>query len=233
MNAQDTFLELQEFWRKAYSTLDIKNSDVQATLENWVSKVLTADGLDLQSSIRELFSSKPPEPFYGKWIDENGKLSVNNKTIVVLINPGDRISYAQCNDSEISLSGRTHWQFLKEFYTKGAVTFEGNSYHLPYTRKLFNQSYNYNSESGGKFAHGWWKSQWGNMLRAINETDEDETFLTLELFAYSSPKESPLSIKTVDALYSSRLVIQLIMNIIQSETTQPKKIILVGMREKI
>jgi len=74
MDAQNTFLELQEFWRESYSKLNTDNHSVELTLKNWLTKVLTNDGLDLRSPIRHLFSYKPPEPFFGKWIDENGKL---------------------------------------------------------------------------------------------------------------------------------------------------------------
>lgn len=230
MKAQDTFTELQEFWCKAYSTLDVRNSDVKSTLENWVSKVLTADGLSSES--RKLFSCKLPEPFFGHWMAENGNLLVDGKTIVVLINPGDGIDYHQCADPDISIVGRPHWQLLKEFYTTGAINHLGKDYHLLYTRKLQNPTYDYCFENKD-FAWGWWKSHWENMLRAINETDEDDSFLTLELFAYSSRDAKLLDINVVNALYSSRLATQLIINLIQDESAQPKRIILVGKREKI
>ncbi len=230
MNAQDTFLELQEFWRKAYSLLDVKNPDIKSTLEKWVSEVLIADGLSPESSVYDLFSFKPPEPFFGGWTADSGDLSVSGKTIVALINPGDGITYNQCADSKISVVGRSHLQLLKEFYTTGSIKYSGKFYRLIYSRKLRNPEYNYRSGTK-QFAWGWWSGQWENMLRAINETDEDDSFLTLELFAYSSEKATKLNSNIVDKLHSSQLVIRLIANLIQDESARPKRIVLVNKRK--
>lgn len=229
IKAQNIFQELCEFWHTAYSTLDTEAVDVESTLKNWVTRILTADGLSLDSPIRSLFSFKPPEPFFGQWSTDNGDLLVGGKTIVALINPGDGITYPQCADPDISLVGRPHWQLLKEFYTTGVVNHQGESHRLLYTRKLRNPTYNYRLGKR-QFAWGWWSSQWENMLRAIGETDEDDSFLTLELFAYSSPNASNLNSSTVDALRSSRLVVRLIADLIQDESARPKRIVLVNKR---
>jgi hypothetical protein len=118
---------------------------------------------------------------------------------------------------------------LKEFYTTGAIRHDGKSHRLLYTRKLRNPAYNY--RAGTKhFAWGWWSSQWENMLRAIGETDEDDSFLTLELFAYSSPNANDLNSNIVDALLSSRLIVRLIVDLIQDESARPRRIILVNKR---
>jgi hypothetical protein len=221
--------ELSEFWRNAYSKLDTKAEDVESTLKNWIPKILNDDGLSLSSSIRKLFSFKPPEPFFGYWVTDDGKLSVEGKTVVALINPGDGITYSQCADPNISLVGRSHWQLLKEFYTTGAIRHNEELYRLLYTRKLRNPSYNYRAGTR-HFAWGWWSSQWENMLRAIGETDEDDSFLTLELFAYSSLNANDLNSDTVDALLSSRLTTRLIVDLIQDESARPHRIILVNKR---
>jgi len=96
LQAQNIYEELCEFWRIAYSTLDTEAADVESTLENWVTRILTDDGLSLESPVRGLFSFKPPEPFFGHWSADNGSLLVGGKTIVALINPGDGITYEQC-----------------------------------------------------------------------------------------------------------------------------------------
>jgi len=118
---------------------------------------------------------------------------------------------------------------LKEFYTTGAISHGGKLHRLLYTRKLRNLAYNYRSGSR-QFAWGWWGSQWENMLRAIDESDEDESFLTLELFAYSSPNANSLNSNTVDALHSSQLAARLIMALIQDESARPRRIVLVNKR---
>jgi|GEM_PF-6194514 len=227
MAVRSTFEELREFWRCAYSALNIETADVEPILTNWVSNVLTDDGVSIDSHIRKRFSFKPPEPFFGHWVSDDGNLSVANKTIVALINPGDGITYKQCADPAISLAGRPHWQLLKEFYTTGAVTHGQTLHRLPYTRKLRNPEYNYRSGTK-QFAWGWWCGQWENMLRAIGETDEDNSFLTLELFAYSSPNANNLDSDTVEALRSSRLAARLIVDLIQDESAQPRRIVLVN-----
>ncbi len=78
MAAWSTFEELRDFWRSAYSALNIETGDVESTLKNWVSSVLTNDGVDTDSPIRSLFSFKPPEPFFGHWVADDGSLSVAN-----------------------------------------------------------------------------------------------------------------------------------------------------------
>jgi len=230
IKAQNSFEELCEFWRTAYSTLDTEAADIESTLKNWVTRILTDDGSSLESPIRSLFSFKPPEPFFGHWRADNGNLLVGKKTIVALINPGDGITYAQCADPDISLVGRPHWQLLKEFYTTGAVSHGGELHRLLYTRKLQNLAYNYRSGTRRQFAWGWWGSQWKNMLRAIGETDEDNSFLTLELFAYSSPNANNLNSAIVNALHSSRLAARLIVDLIQDESARPQRIVLVNKR---
>jgi hypothetical protein len=229
MTAQNTFEQLSEFWRSAYSTLNTETEDVESTLINWIPRVLTDDGLSLNSPIRKLFSFKPPEPFFGNWMTDDGKFLVEGKTVVALINPGDGITYSQCADPDISLVGRAHWQLLKEFYTTGAIRHNGKLHRLLYTRKLRNSAYNYRAGTR-HFAWGWWSSQWENMLRAIGETDEDDSFLTLELFAYSSLNANDLNSNTVDALLSSRLTVRLIVDLIQDESARPKRIVLVNKR---
>src|SRR5438270_706638 len=134
MRAQATFQELRDFWRDAYSRLNIETADVESVLKSWVTDVLTDDGLAIDSPIRNLFSFKPPEPYFGRWIADDGRLLVEGKTVVALINPGDGITYAQCADPNISLAGRPHWQLLKEFYTTGAVIHERTPHYLLYTR---------------------------------------------------------------------------------------------------
>lgn len=227
--AQNTFEKLSEFWRNAYSTLDVKNGDVESVLKEWIPRILSDDGLSLNSPIRKLFSFKPPEPFFGNWMTDDGNFLVEGKTVVALINPGDGITYSQCADSNISLVGRPHWQLLKEYYTTGAISHNGKLHRLLYTRKLRNPTYNYRAGTR-HFAWGWWSSQWENMLRAIGETDEDEAFLTLELFAYSSLNANDLNSNTVNALLSSQLTVRLIVDLIQDESARPKRIILVNKR---
>ncbi len=227
MSAQSTFQELRDFWCYAYWALNIETADVEPILKSWVSSVLTKDGVGIDSPIRDLFSFKPPEPFFGHWVTDDGSLSVENKTIVALINPGDGITYTQCADPDISLACRPHWQLLKEFYTTGAVTHEQTLHRLLYTRKLLNPKYNYRSGTK-QFAWGWWRSQWENMLRAIGETDEDNTLLTLELFAYSSPNANDLNSNIVEALHSSQLAARLIVDLIQDKLARPRRIILVN-----
>ncbi len=141
--ARDTFEKLREFWRHSYSALNVKNGDVESALREWIPRILTDDGLSLDSPIRRLFSFKPPEPFFGNWITNNGDLFVESKSVVVLINPGDGITYSQCADPDISLVGRPHWQLLKEYYTTGAIRHDGKLHRLLYTRKLRNPAYNY------------------------------------------------------------------------------------------
>ncbi len=68
------------------------------------------------------------------------------------------------------------------------------------------------------------------MLRAIDERDEDEAFLTVELFAYSSLNANELNSDTVNALLSSQLTVRLIVDLIQDESARPKRIILVNKR---
>jgi hypothetical protein len=101
--AQNTFEELREFWRAAYSKLPDEIVDLEPTFKSWVEKILTDDGLTISSPIRQLFSAKPPEPFFGNWIEESCKLSVKNKTIVVLTNPGDGINFSQWESESIRL----------------------------------------------------------------------------------------------------------------------------------
>ena len=91
MSAQSTFEELREFWRAAYAKLDVESGElIEPTLKSWVSRLLDDEGLPRDSPVRELFSSKPPEPYFGRWVDDQGRLSLAGKTVIVLINPGDR-----------------------------------------------------------------------------------------------------------------------------------------------
>ncbi len=69
------------------------------------------------------------------------------------------------------------------------------------------------------------------MLQAIGETDEDATFLTLELFAYSKPNANNLDSGIVKSLHSSQLATQLIMDLIQDKTARPRRIVLVNKRK--
>lgn len=227
MSAQKTYDQLKEFWRSAYSSLSDSPQDIELTLTQWISNIFTTDGLELNSSFRTLFSAKPPEPYFGKWVTDDGELAVQGKTIVALINPGDGITFRHCEDPDISLVGRPHWRLLKEYYTTGAVTHDGAPHHLLYSRKLLNPTFNYRSGTR-HFAWGWWNGQWKNMLHAISEDDEDEAFLTLELIAYSSPNANGLNSEVVNKLTSSRLVVQLICDLMQQETAKPKRIILVN-----
>lgn len=230
MSARSTFAELRKFWRAAYSALDVESGDaagVEAALKEWVSKVLAADSAPPGSPARSLFSYKPPEPYFGRWADEGGGLALEGKTVVALINPGDGITYAQCANPDISLARRPHWQLLKEFYTTGAVACGGALHHLPYTRKLLNPDYDY--RSGTKlFGWGWWRGQWENMLRSLGEEDEEEAFVTIELFAYSSPNANLLTSETVESLCSSRMAARLIADLIEDKEAQPRRIVLVN-----
>lgn len=70
------------------------------------------------------------------------------------------------------------------------------------------------------------------MLRSLGETrSEEECFLTIELFAYSSPNAGRLSADVVSALRSSRLVIRLLAELVRNPSTAaPRRIVLVNKR---
>lgn len=231
MTVLKTFMALRDFWRDAYMRLDITSpSDAESVLKDWVSSVLTNDGLALDSPLRRIFSAKPPEPFFGKWIDAGGNLALHGKTVVVLINPGDGISYEQCVDKRISNVGRAHWELLKEFYTTGVIAGRTKAHHLFYSRALRNTDYDY-TVNGRAFAWGWWVSQWDNMLRAVGGNDEGEVFVTLELIAYSTKTANELTLETVKALQSSHLVCSLIIDLLSMVDGSPRQIVLVNKRD--
>jgi len=230
MDPTATFEELRFFWESAYSSLTPDpRSDLQTTLKRWASDVLAVDGIPLTSPFRDHFSLKPMEPFFGSWRSVRGGLSLAGKTVVTLINPGDGIDFQHCASPNISLVGRPYWALLKEFYTTGAVLHNGASHTLLYKRDLMNPSYNYRNGTR-KFGWGWWTVQWANMLHAIGETrDEEDCFLTLELFAYSSLTAGRLSTDVLSALTSSRLVVRLLAELIcQSSGSAPRCVVLVN-----
>lgn len=236
MDATATYEELRSFWQTAYASLDPEpgsrqGARLQAMLEQWASGVLAADGVSATSPIRKLFSLKPPEPFFGSWRCTNGGFSVAGKTIIALINPGDGIGFAHCADPDISLVGRPHWALLKEFYTNGSVYHDGSAHALLYKRDLMNPNYGYRHGTR-TFGWGWWSGQWANMLRAMGETrSEEECFLTIELFAYSSPSAGRLSADVLSVLRSSGLVVRLLAELVQQpQETAPRRIVLVNKR---
>ena len=138
---------------------------------------------------------------------------------------------SSASDPHISVVGRPHWSLLKEFYTTNALVRAGSRHRLLYKRALRNPSYTYVA-SGRRFAWGWWSTQWTNMLRATNDTrDEEDAFVTLELFAYSSPSANRLSVGTVSDVRSSRLVPQLLAQIARyPPRSPPRRIVLVNKR---
>lgn len=238
MTAHDTFSELRNFWHDAYLLLHVpfapkghpSASVVEGALRAWVDDVLTRDGVCRASPLRTVFSAKPPEPFFGRWLDEDGQLDVRGKTVVALINPGNGITFEQSSDPDISIVGRPHWHMLKEFYTTGAVLHGGVRHALPYKRDLANPTYSY--RAGTKhFGWGWWRGQWRNMLAAIGDArTEEDAFVTLELFAYSSTTANELSSDTVTSLKSSQLAAQLISDLLEIRDNAPGRIVLVNKR---
>jgi len=231
MQAQATFDELRTFWRNAYEQLVVPDASTPfgSVLETWCGSVLARDSGG-SKTVEALFSRKAPEPFFGRWANPAGQLCLQDKTVVVLINPGNGIDIEHYTDPKISTIGRPFWSILKEFYTTGAVSHGDTNHWLPYKPGLRNQDFDYRVD-GKFFAWGWWEAQWQNMLTAIGQDpgqDPEATFVTLELFAYSSSTANKLNAHAVEGLHSSRLASRFIVELLRSSENRPRGVILVN-----
>jgi hypothetical protein len=69
------------------------------------------------------------------------------------------------------------------------------------------------------------------MLRAVGGDNEEETFVTLELIAYSTKTARELTTPVVKELRSSRLVCSLIIDLLSKVPGSPDQIVLVNKQE--
>jgi hypothetical protein len=226
--AEASFNELQAFWKDVYADLE-PGQDLTKALNAWVPTLIERDSQG-NAQLQRQFSAKLPEPYFGRWVDDAGRLCLRRKTVVVLINPGNGMPVHEYDNSGLSLLGVPVWRVWKEFYTRGRIEQGGASHWLPYKRSL---SCTKRSSNGARrYAWGWWAGQWENMMRALGqctEDDEEESFVTLELFAYSSSSAKGLSVDAARTLRSTDLVTKLIVSLLNSPPEhQPRGIVLVN-----